>query len=170
MNADFALLTQQLFEAYYRARKNKRNTLNQLKFEMDFEHNLLLLAAEIERRQYAPGPCIAFIVNKPVKREIFAADFRDRVVHHLLHGSINHIIEGKLIHDTYSCRKGKGTLYGVKRLDKFIRSCSRNYQQDAYILKLDITGYFRNMRHDILWRKVQKILSGRNNYFVSVPY
>jgi len=87
------------------------------------------------------------------------------VVHHLLHGSINHIVEGKLIQDTYSCRKGKGTLYGIMRIDKFIRSCSRNYQRDAYILKLDVTGYFRNMRHDILWEKVQKILSGRNHEY-----
>lgn len=87
-----SLLKLRLFEAYYRARKCKRNTRNQLKFEIDFEHNLLQLAEEITRRQYEPNPCIAFIVNKPVKREIFAADFRDRVVHHLLHGSINHIV------------------------------------------------------------------------------
>ncbi len=160
-----SLLALRLFEAYYRARKGKRNTLNQLKFEIDYEHNLLQLAGEIKRRQYTPKPCIAFIVNKPVKREIFAADFRDRVVHHLLHGCINPIVEGKLIHDTYSCRKGKGTLYGVKRIDTFIRSCSRNYQRDAYILKLDVTGYFRNMRHDILWEKVQKILSGRKSAY-----
>ncbi len=123
------------------------------------------LAEEIKQRQYKPNPCIAFIVNKPVKREIFAADFRDRVVHHLLHGSINHIVEGKLIHDTYSCRKRKGTLYGIQRIDKFIRSCSRNYQRDAYILKLDVSGYFRNMRHDILWGKIQRILSGRNTCY-----
>jgi RNA-directed DNA polymerase len=158
-----SILAVRLFEAYYRARRNKRNTWNQLKFEIDFEHNLLQLAEEIEQRQYKPKPCIAFVVNKPVKREIFAADFRDRVVHHLLHGSINYVVEGKLIHDTYSCRKGKGTLYGIKRIDKFIRSCSRNYQRDAYILKLDVTGYFRNMRHDILWEKVQKIVSGRKS-------
>jgi len=160
-----SLLKLRLFEAYYRARKGKRNTRNQLKFEIDFEHNLLRLAEEIKRRQYEPSPCIAFIVNQPVKREIFAADFRDRVVHHLLHGTINHIIEGKLIHDTYSCRKRKGTLYGIKRIDTFIRSCTRNYQRDASILKLDITGYFRNMRHDLLWEKIQRILSGRNSNY-----
>lgn len=156
------LLILKLFEAYYRARKNKRNTRNQLKFEIDHEHNLFMLADEIKERQYEPSPCIAFITNKPVKREIFAADFRDRVVHHLLHGCINHIVERKLIHDTYSCRVAKGTLYGINRIDKFIRSCSQNYQRDAYILKLDIAGYFRNIRHDVLWEKMQGILSGKN--------
>ncbi|HIQ37841.1 MAG TPA: hypothetical protein EYH36_07580 [Desulfocapsa sulfexigens] len=164
-----SLLRIRLFEAYYRARQGKRNTRNQLKFEIDFEHNLLQLAKEIEQRRYEPKPCIAFIVNKPVKREIFAADFRDRVVHHLLHGCINHIVEGKLIHDTYSCRKGKGTLYGIKRIDRFIRSCSRNYQRDAHILKLDVSGYFRNMNHEMLWHKVQRILSGRSTCYGGLP-
>lgn len=39
------------------------------------------------------GRSIAFIVNKPVKREIFAADFRDRVVHHLVINKLNHLFE-----------------------------------------------------------------------------
>lgn len=33
---------------------------------------------------YEIGRSIAFIVTKPKKREVFAADFRDRVVHHLV--------------------------------------------------------------------------------------
>lgn len=164
-NCDDSLLVLRLFEAYFRARANKRNTLNQLKFEFDFEHNLLALAEEIKQRRYSPGPCIAFIVDKPVKREIFAADFRDRVVHHLLHGCINPVVEKKLIYDTYSCRRGKGTLFGINRVAGFIRACSENYQRDAYILKLDIVGYFRNMRHVVLWEKVRRILSGRNTLY-----
>ncbi|MBU0485441.1 MAG: RNA-directed DNA polymerase [Proteobacteria bacterium] len=159
------ILTERLFEAYFKARSNKRNTLSQLRFEIDFEHNLLHLAEEIHCREYKLKPCVAFIAHKPVKREIFAADFRDRVVHHLLHSAINPIIERKLIHDTYSCRVGKGTLYGIKRIDKFIRSCSQNYQQDAYILKLDIAGYFRNIRHAPLWDKTRKILSGKRHHY-----
>jgi len=36
-----------LFQAYYDARKNKRNTANALKFEKHFEHNLFQLFEEI---------------------------------------------------------------------------------------------------------------------------
>lgn len=64
-----------LFNAYFAARQNKRNTYNQLKFEYSYESNLLLLNDEIINRKYVPLPEMAFIVNKPVKREIFAADF-----------------------------------------------------------------------------------------------
>ncbi|MEO1879026.1 MAG: hypothetical protein ABGX40_03515 [Methylococcales bacterium] len=36
-----------LFEAYSQCRSNKRNTLNALAFEMDYEANLLKLCTEI---------------------------------------------------------------------------------------------------------------------------
>jgi len=135
-------LLEGLFVAYYAARSNKRNTINALKFEKHFEHNLFKLCEDIIERKYDPQPSICFIVNKPVKREIFAADFRDRVVHHYIYNHISPVFEKTFINDSYSCRKGKGTHYGIQRLDHFIRSCSHNYSKDCYILKLDIKGYF----------------------------
>lgn len=147
-----------LFQAYYTARKNKRNTINQLKFELNFEHELFLLYNEIETRTYKPAREIAFIVNKPVKREIFAADFRDRVVHHLLFQYVNPIIEKYLIYDCYSCRKGKGTSAGIYRAVKFLRSCSDNYQKDCYILQMDISGYFMSINRKLLYHKIHGML------------
>ncbi len=38
---------------------------------------------------YVPDRSITFIVNNPDLREIFAADFRDRVVHHWLIDKLN---------------------------------------------------------------------------------
>jgi len=64
-----------LFQAYFDARKNKRNTLNALAYDKNFEANTFALCDEILERHYQPGPSICFIVDKPVKREIFAADF-----------------------------------------------------------------------------------------------
>lgn len=74
----------ELFEAYYSCRANKRNTMNAVAFELDYENNLVNLWEEINKGDYQPGRSIAFIVDKPVTPEIFAADFRDRVVHHLV--------------------------------------------------------------------------------------
>jgi hypothetical protein len=111
----FEHLLYQLNLSYLQARKNKRNTHNQLAFELNQETNLHHLAKAIYERKYAPKPCIAFIINKPVMREIFAADFTDRVIHHFIYRCIYPIIDRKLIHDTYSCRVGKGTLFGIDR-------------------------------------------------------
>lgn len=147
-----------LFVAYYSARKNKRNTINALKFELEYEKNVFALYEEIKNRTYTIGPSTCFVVNKPVKREIFAADFRDRIVHHLIFNYINPIFEKHFIRDSYSCRIGKGTSYGVERIDHFIRSCSENYQKDCYILKLDISGYFMSMDRNILYAKIEERL------------
>ena len=61
-----------LFQAYYDARKNKRNTNNQLKFEIHLERNLLQLNDELVKGLYQVGKSIYFIQHTPVKREIFA--------------------------------------------------------------------------------------------------
>jgi len=148
-----------LFQAYYDAHKNKRNTINALKFEKHLESNLFVLYNEIIENRYEPKPSICFIVNKPVKREIFAADFRDRVVHHLIFNYISPVFEKSFINDCYSCRKGKGTHYGIRRVEKFIRSCSQNYRNNCYILKLDIKGYFMSINKNLLYEKLVNYLS-----------
>ncbi len=151
------MLIEDLFRAYFGARKNKRNTINALQFEYDFERRLFELQEELSTRTYSPMPSICFVNQYPVKREVFAADFRDRVVHHLIYNYIYHICERLFIYDSYSCRPKKGTLLGIKRLDHHIRSCSQNYQKDCYILKLDISGYFMNLDKAILYRILENI-------------
>ena len=134
-----------IFRAYYDARRNKRNTKQQLAFEMELERNLVELYEQIRDRRYEPSPGICFIVDRPVKREIFASQFRDRVVHHLLFNYLAPLFEPRMIFDSYSCRKGKGTSEGVARIEHHIRSCTRNYTCGAYILGLDLKGYFMSI-------------------------
>jgi hypothetical protein len=147
-----------LFQAYYDARRNKRNTINQLRFEIDYEHHLLALYKELLNRTYMISKSIAFIVNYPVKREIFAAGFHDRVIHHLIYNYINPVIDAQLITDCYSCRIGKGTHYAIGRMAEFMKNCSQNYTHDCYVLKLDIKGYFMSINKQILWNKLLKML------------
>ncbi|MCX7119913.1 MAG: hypothetical protein NTZ86_08665 [Legionellales bacterium] len=67
--------------------------MNALAFEADYESNLVALCDEINSGLYQPGRSIAFVIHKPVKREIFAASFRDRVVHHWLINQLNPFFE-----------------------------------------------------------------------------
>lgn len=147
-------LTEELFQAYFDARKNKRNTINALAFEKHFEANLFELKEEITSGNYSPSSSICFIVNRPVMREIFAADFKDRVVHHWIINKLNPFFENIFIHDSYACRIGKGTHLGIRQLDNFIKQCSQNYTTDCYVLKLDIKGFFMHINKDILLDKL----------------
>lgn len=148
-----------IFRAYYDARRNKRNTKQQVAFEMDLEHNLVELYEQIRDRKYEPSPGVCFIVNRPVKREIFASQFRDRVVHHLLFNYLAPLFEARMIFDSYSCRKGKGTSEGISRIEHHIRSCTRNYTCNAYILELDLKGYFMSINKQRLYEIICRTLA-----------
>lgn len=111
MNKNTTIL--EVFQAYYDCRVNKRNTANSIAFEINYESNLIQLYEEIINGTYCPGRSIAFVVEKPVKREIFAADFRDRVVHHFIINKLNPLFEKQFIYDSYSCRIDKGTHFGI---------------------------------------------------------
>lgn len=140
-----------VFEAYFDCRRKKRNTYNALAFESDYERKCVELWREINSGTYHPCRSIAFIVTKPVKREVFAADFRDRVVHHLIARRIVPLLEKQFIDDNYSTRKGKGTLYGIQRVEEHIRQCSEGYTRDCYVLKIDIRSFFMSISKQRLY-------------------
>lgn len=140
-----------IHRAYKDARRHKRNTVNQLRFEAALEHGELALASLLQNRQYELLPSICFINKQPVKREIIAANFRDRVCHHLLYNWIYPIFDRQFIYDSYSCRIGKGTLFGIERARNFMISESDNFRRETFVLRLDISGFFMNIDRDILY-------------------
>ena len=98
------------------------------------------------------------MVNKPTKREIFAADFRDRVVHHLIARKILPLLEARFIDDSYSTREGKGTLYGINRIAEQLRVVSRNYTEDCHIMRLDIEGFFMSIVKQMLYEEIEAVV------------
>jgi len=152
---------EEVFEAYYSCRRSKRTKASALAFEVDFETNLIELWRELNSGAWKPGPSVVFIVEQPVKREIFAAGFRDRVVHHVLIKRLNPYFEKSFIHDSYSCRVGKGTHFGIERATRFIRQCSANYTRDAWVLKLDIRGFFMHISRPLLMELLEDFLALR---------
>ncbi|MBP4048989.1 hypothetical protein J9978_05685 [Chromobacterium violaceum] len=78
----------ELVEAYFDCRRTKRNSNSALAFEADLEHNLVGLFDELQGGAYQPGRSICFVVTRPKPREVWAAEYRDRIVHHLLYNRI----------------------------------------------------------------------------------
>ena len=109
-------------------------------------------------RRYRPGRSVCFFATKPKLREVFAADFRDRVVHHLLVEYLERIWEPIFIHDSYACRKGKGVHAAVERLQGFLRQATANGTRPAWFLQLDVRNYFMRIDKDILFRMLERKL------------
>lgn len=134
-----------LYVAYYDARKHKSMRSYVRHWEANLKENMDMLCDDLLSRRYKPLPSKCFIVDYPKKREIFAAIFRDRVVHHLYFNYTHEIFERTFIADSYSCIKGRGTHYGIERLELFCRKESRNWQRPCYAMHLDIRGYFMHI-------------------------
>lgn len=116
------LTLEEVFEAYYECRKTKRYSNGALQFELNLEENLIQLYSQLITQEWQPGKSTCFIVTRPVRREIFAAPFRDRIVHHILIRRLNSTFEKYFIYDSYACRKQKGTHAAIKRVEHFIKS------------------------------------------------
>jgi RNA-directed DNA polymerase len=140
-----------LFHAFRAAAKGKRGRPEVAAFEQDLEPNLFLLQQELLARTYRPGPYTHFPICDPKPRIISAADFRDRVVHHALVRVIEPIFERRFIHDSYACRKGRGTHKGIDRCQEF----ARRYR---YVLQCDLVHFFPSIDliilRDILARRI----------------
>lgn len=151
---DFSV--EDLFDAYFDCRKCKRNTLNQLAFEADLETNLMELYYDLKDGPYTIGSSIAFVIEHPKIREIWAADFRDRIVHHLIYNAISEYYYRRFIRDCYACIPGRGTHDGLARMSGFARSVSRNYTRNAFALKVDVANFFNAINRHALEHIIKK--------------
>jgi retron-type reverse transcriptase len=132
-----------LRKAARRAFRGKKQNIRVAEFYFHLETELLQLQEELCAAAYQPRPYRAFEIHEPKKRMICAADFRDRVLHHAICNILDPIFENGMIHDTYACRRRKGTHAALKRAQQFAR-------QNRYFLKLDIEQHFPNIDHRVL--------------------
>ena len=141
-----------LYVAFEGAASHKHKMSYVVKFERELAENLNALCDDLLTHRYRALPSKCFVVKYPKQREVFAAMFRDRVVHHLYFRYTHQLFERTFIADSYSCIKGRGTLYGVNRLRQHIRQASHNWQERAYAMSLDIRGYFMHINREKLLR------------------
>lgn len=147
-HADFSF--GDLVQAYFDCREHKRNTASAVAFESILESGLFELYDELVTGTYKPGRSICFIVTRPKPREVWAADFRDRIVHHLLYNRYSQQVHASFIADSCACIPGRGTLYAARRLEGKIRSITENWSKPAHYLKMDLANFFVSIDKRIL--------------------
>ncbi|WLH10358.1 RNA-directed DNA polymerase [Pseudomonas hefeiensis] len=139
-----------LVQAYYDCRRSKRNSDSALAFEMDLERNLIELHNDLTAGTYRPGRSICFVVTRPKAREVWAAAFRDRVVHHLLYNHVAPRFYASFIADSCACIPGRGTLYAAQRIESKIRGASKNWSRPIFYLKCDLANFFVAIDKEVL--------------------
>ena len=140
-----------LWAAYKKAAKGKRYKTPVAAFEYDLEKHLLDIENELQSESYQPSGYHSFIIQKPKRRLINAAPFRDRVVHHALMNVIEPFFERQFVFDSYANRVGKGTHKALDRTTHYLR-------RSQYVMHLDIRQFFPAIDHEILLSILSKTI------------
>ncbi len=138
-------------QAYLDCRAGKRNTASALRFEQSLERNLWELRAELLAGAYQPGRSHCFVITRPKPREVWAAGFRDRIVHHLLYNQIAQRFHASFVAGSCACIPGRGTLYAATRLAQHVRSVGQNWARPAHYLKCDLANFFVSIDKHVLF-------------------
>lgn len=141
--------------------KHKKNSWGAREFCVSKVRNILELTDDINNWSYKIGVSQAFVITDPKVREVFAASFRDRVVHHLVIRELEPYFMDYFIPTTFSYLKGRGVLGGVKKLHELLGERSEDYTIPYYIAKLDFQSFFMSIDKNLLADKLDKFILER---------
>lgn len=148
-----------LYESYKMALKASPMKPLTQKFEIDWLHNICKIQEDLISGSYAPAKKTEFVIRERGKaRLIRAAPMRDKVVQHALCDFVLiPAIKPKIIYDNYASLKHRGISMARKRFEMMVHKFYRKHKTNqGFILLMDFSGYYDNMRHDL----VRKIVGG----------
>ena len=129
--------------AYWKASRGKAARPSRMAYAANLDEELDRLSEGLADGSYPVGNYARFVIHDPKEREICAAPFGERVLHHALMNVCEPWFDKWLVFDTFACRKGKGQLAAVRRAQHFAR-------HHAWFLKCDFHKYFDSIPHDRL--------------------
>ena len=142
---------EEVVNAYFDCHKGKRNTIHAQSFEFHLEKNLFNLYQDLISGQYKISQSIAFVVEQPKVREIWAGTFRDRIVHHIIYNRLSPRFYPSFIRNSFACIPERGVLDGSDRLWSGMRSITRNWNESCYYLQGDVRNFFVSIDKEILF-------------------
>lgn len=174
-----------LYAGFLKARRGKRGKESVAKFEANLLEALCLLSEMLKNKTYKMSDYFVFRVYEPKERVVMTNAFKDKVVQHSLCDNIlGPAFERSFLIDNYASQAGKGTHYGLYRLENFMRSYyferkSRSERErreeglprvppqmggyaDGWVLKGDVSKYFYSIQHEPLKKMVHKYIRDPN--------
>ena len=139
-----------MLKAYKSTQKGKlKLKYSAMKFKEYYPVYLKQLRDSIISNEYKHRGYIKFVVYEPKMRIIYAPNYKDKIVQHMINNILRDVYEPLFIFDSYACIRNKGNQAAVLRIQKFQRQASMMYKS-PYFLKLDISKFFYTIDRDIL--------------------
>ncbi len=137
--------------AFWKAARGKTVATEVLEYRSHLEDNLQKMRNGILDGTVEVGRYHFFKIYDPKERNICAAAFAERVLHHALINVCEPLFEKRLVFDTYACRTGKGRIKALARAQHFVR-------RHPWYLKLDVRRYFDSIDHEAMIFLLERIL------------
>jgi retron-type reverse transcriptase len=148
-----------LLEAWKEFLKGKRSKKDVQEFQYRLSDNIFALHTDLKNKTYVHGGYYAFNISDPKPRNIHKASVRDRLLHHALYRKLYPLFDIHFIHDSYSCRKFRGTHRALRCFRKFAHKASKNNTKTLWVLKCDIKKFFASVDQKILGEILKKYIT-----------
>ena len=158
-----------LFEAYKRAKKGSDWKPQVQRFEMTYLLELSRIQRELKEMTYEFLPSTQFVLNERGKTRVIRGEqIKDRIVKHTLCDEVlNPAVKNFLIYDNGASLVGKGIAFTRKRLLTHLRRYyAQHHSNDGYILLIDFSKYYDNIRHDILMELMKKYVTDEHSLWL----
>lgn len=142
-----------LYESKAKAMKGSDWKPQVQRFNMTYLLELSKMQRDLEYMEYEFLPTTNFTLHERGKlRRITGEQVQDRIVKHALCDEVlNPLIEPHLIYDNGASVVGKGIAFTRKRLLTHLRKYyAQHGSNEGYILLIDFSKYYDNIRHDVL--------------------
>ena len=147
--------------AYDDCIRGKMSSPQALEYMQIAEEDLPKLAWEMWTGTYEPSTSTCFLVEYPKLREVFAAAFRDRIVHHWICMRLEPLFEERFEAQgnvSFNCRKGYGTQKAVEAVSRGFERVTCNYTKPASVFKGDLVGFFMSICKSRLWYLLERFI------------
>ena len=155
-------------DAYHDCLRGKMTSSQAVEYMQAAWADVPRLAWELWTGTYKPTTSTCFLVKYPKLREVFAANFRDRIVHHWVCLRLEPLFEERFMSQgdvSFNCRKGYGTEKCVEHCAEGMKRVSGNYRRPAWVFKGDLTGFFMSIDKQLLWYLLERfIIRWRKRY------
>lgn len=128
-----------------------------MEFELHWQRNCAQLYHDIVERQLRPT-AYTFIAPHPRPREVFASDMATRVLHHYLDIRLRPFLEKRMSDHTFNNRVGMGQSACQEAVINDIYEMSNGFTSDAWIIKVDMSGCFPNIRQDTAYQQLLEVI------------
>jgi retron-type reverse transcriptase len=151
------------WQEFLRGKKSRKDVA---RFSVRLSDNIMKLHYDLKNKTYTHGLYEGFKINDPKPRDIHKASVRDRLLHHAIYRALYPFFDKKFVHDSYSCRAGKGTHKALYRFESVVQKVSKNNTKQCWILKCDIKKFFANIDRNILKQILTRHISDKDTLWL----